>query len=40
MSHQSNEGVRIGPVSLLTLVSVLLLAVLAMLCATTSNAAL
>lgn len=40
MSHQPNAGVRIGPVSLLTLVSVLLLAVLAMLCATTSNAAL
>lgn len=40
MSHQSNEGIRIGPISLLTLVSVLLLAVLAMLCATTSNAAL
>ena len=40
MSHQPNAGVRIGPVSLLALVSVLLLAVLAMLCATTSNAAL
>ena len=39
MSHQPNEGIRIGPVSLLTLASVLLLAVLAMLCATTSNAA-
>ncbi len=33
-----NEGVRIGPISLVTLISVLLLAVLAMLCVTTANA--
>lgn len=39
MASQSSEGVRIGPISLLTLISVLLLAVLAMLCVTTSNAA-
>lgn len=36
---KKTEGVRIGPISLLTLISVLLLAVLAMLCVTTSNAA-
>lgn len=36
---RKTEGVRIGPISLLTLISVLLLAVLAMLCVTTSNAA-
>ena len=36
---QKTEGVRIGPVSLATLISILLLAVLAMLCVTTSNAA-
>lgn len=34
----STEGVRIGPISLLTLISVLLLAVLVMLCVTTTNA--
>ena len=34
----STEGVRIGPISLLTLISVLLMAVLAMLCVTTTNA--
>lgn len=39
MATRSSEGVRIGPISLLTLISVLLLAVLAMLCVTTSNAA-
>ena len=39
MPAKSSEGVRIGPISLLTLISVLLLAVLAMLCVTTSNAA-
>lgn len=39
MAAKSSEGVRIGPISLLTLISVLLLAVLAMLCVTTSNAA-
>ena len=33
-----SEGMRIGPISLLTLISVLLLAVLAMLCVTTTNA--
>lgn len=35
---KQNEGVRIGPISLVTLISVLLLAVLAMLCVTTANA--
>jgi hypothetical protein len=35
---QKAEGVRIGPVSLLVLISVLLLAVLSMLCITTTNA--
>ena len=39
MAAKTSEGVRIGPISLLTLISVLLLAVLAMLCVTTSNAA-
>ncbi len=41
MASQSKTagGVRIGPLSLLTLVSVLLLAVLAVLCVTTTNAA-
>lgn len=39
MSGKSSEGMRIGPVSLLTLIAVLLLAVLAMLCVTTANAA-
>lgn len=41
MANQSKTvgGVRIGPLSLLTLVSVLLLAVLAVLCITTTNAA-
>ncbi len=38
MASKPNEGVRIGPISLLTLISVLLLAVLAMLCVTTANA--
>lgn len=35
---QRSSGVRIGPISLLTLVAVILLAVLAMLCVTTTNA--
>lgn len=39
MATKKNNGLRIGPISLLTLISVLLLAVLAMLCFTTSNAA-
>ncbi len=41
MANQTKTagGVRIGPLSLLTLVSVLLLAVLAVLCITTTNAA-
>ncbi len=39
MASTKNNGVRIGPISLLTLIAVLLLAVLAMLCVTTSNAA-
>ena len=39
MAAQNAKSVRIGPISLLTLISVLLLAVLAMLCVTTSNAA-
>ncbi len=39
MAKSLKTGVRIGPVSLLTLISVLLLAVLAMLCVTTTNAA-
>ena len=39
MAAQNGKSVRIGPISLLTLISVLLLAVLAMLCVTTSNAA-
>lgn len=38
MSKNENEGVRIGPISLVTLIAVLLLAVLAMLCVTTANA--
>ncbi len=38
MAKNASEGVRIGPISLLTLISVLLLAVLAMLCVTTTNA--
>ena len=38
MARQTGEGVRIGPITLLTLVSVLLLAVLAMLCVTTTHA--
>ena len=38
MAAKRNEGMRIGPISLLTLISVLLLAVLAMLCVTTTNA--
>lgn len=37
MAKQS-EGVRIGPISLVTLISVLLLAVLSVLCVTTANA--
>lgn len=39
MAATKTNGVRIGPISLLTLIAVLLLAVLAMLCITTSNAA-
>lgn len=39
MARKKNTGLRIGPISLLTLISVLLMAVLAMLCITTSNAA-
>ena len=39
MAKSLKTGVRIGPISLLTLISVLLLAVLAMLCVTTTNAA-
>lgn len=39
MASQNAKSVRIGPISLLTLISVLLLAVLAMLCVTTSMAA-
>lgn len=35
---QRSSGVRIGPISLLTLVAVILLSVLAMLCVTTTNA--
>lgn len=40
MTHiqQRPSGIRIGPISLLTLVAVILLAVLAMLCVTTTNA--
>ena len=38
MARRTGEGVRIGPITLLTLVSVLLLAVLAMLCVTTTHA--
>lgn len=38
MARRTGEGVRIGPITLLTLVSVLLLAVLAMLCITTTHA--
>ena len=38
MAAKRSEGMRIGPISLLTLISVLLLAVLAMLCVTTTNA--
>lgn len=36
--NSTNEGVRIGPSSLVTLIAALLLAVLAMLCATSANA--
>lgn len=36
---RKTEGVRIGPISLVTLISILLLAVLAMLCVTSANAA-
>lgn len=39
MATKTTGNVRIGPISLLTLISVLLLAVLGMLCITTSNAA-
>ncbi len=39
MAAPKTNSVRIGPISLLTLIAVLLLAVLAMLCTTTSNAA-
>lgn len=39
MAAKKTEGVRIGPISLIVLISVLLLAVLAMLCVTTANAA-
>lgn len=39
MANKKTGGVRIGPISLLTLVSVLLLAVLSVLCVTTTNAA-
>ena len=39
MARSRNTGVRIGPISLLTLISVLLLAVLSMLCITTTKAA-
>lgn len=39
MAAKQADGMRIGPVSLLTLIAVLLLAVLAMLCVTTANAA-
>lgn len=38
MAKSSSDGMRIGPISLLTLIAVLLLAVLAMLCVTTANA--
>ena len=38
MANSNNEGVRIGPSSLVTLIAALLLAVLAMLCATSANA--
>ena len=38
MARRTGEGVRIGPITLLTLVPVLLLAVLAMLCVTTTHA--
>lgn len=38
MAKTSGNGVRIGPISLLTLISVLLLSVLAVLCVTTTNA--
>ncbi len=38
MQKNQTEGVRIGPISLVTLIAVLLLAVLAMLCVTTANA--
>ena len=38
MADKQTEGLRIGPITLVTLISVLLLAVLAMLCVTTSNA--
>ncbi len=38
MARRTGKGVRIGPITLLTLVSVLLLAVLAMLCVTTTHA--
>lgn len=40
MGNSTNEGVRIGPSSLVTLIAALLLAVLAMLCATSANAQL
>ncbi len=39
MATRTTGNVRIGPISLLTLISVLLLAVLGMLCITTANAA-
>ncbi len=38
MAKTLRTGVRIGPISLLTLISVLLLSVLAVLCVTTTNA--
>lgn len=38
MAKTLRNGVRIGPISLLTLISVLLLSVLAVLCITTTNA--
>lgn len=38
MAASKTEGMRMGPITLVTLISVLLLSVLAVLCVTTSNA--
>lgn len=35
---KKTEGLRVGPITLVTLIAALLLAVLAVLCATTANA--